>query len=126
MERKFTKDHEWITVEGNIGTIGISDYAQKALGDVVFVSLIRDIGEDVERGDEVAEIESVKSVGQVYAPVDGKVIEFNSMYEDESNSGTMNKDPYGKGWIAKIEISDNSQLDDLMNDKEYEEYIAKL
>jgi glycine cleavage system H protein len=124
--KKYSKDHEWIEVNGNIGTIGISDYAQEQLGDVVFVSLLVGIDEDVLKGDEIAEIESVKSVSQVYAPVDGKIVEFNKIYEDESKSGILNEQPYGEGWIIKIEISNASQLDDLMDDAQYQEFIKTL
>lgn len=126
MERKFTKDHEWITIEGTTGTVGISNYAQKELGDVVYVSLTKDIGEKVVKGDDVAEIESVKSVSQIYSPVSGEVLEFNTEFEDESKSVLVNEDPYGKGWILKIKVSNISELDELMNEKAYEEYLKTL
>ena len=124
--RKFSEEHVWITVEGNIGTIGISDYAQNQLGDVVFVSLLEKVNDFVSKGDEIVEIESVKSVSQVYVPVDGKIIEFNKIFEDESKSGILNEDPYGKGWIAKLELSEPGQLDDLMDEDQYGEYINTL
>ena len=126
MEKRFSKDHEWIAVDGEVGTVGISDYAQKQLGDVVYVSLTKDIGESVSKGDDVSEIESVKSVSQVYTPVTGEVLEFNTIFEDESKSGVINEDPYGKGWIFKIKIKNISELEELMNEKDYSDYIKTL
>ena len=124
MGRKFTKDHEWITVDGDIGTVGISDYAQSQLGDVVYVTLTRDIGETVEQGNDVAEIESVKSVSQVFTPVSGEITEFNTVFEDESKSELINKDPYNEGWIFKIKLSDPSELDSLMDEEAYKKFIS--
>ena len=121
--KKFTKEHEWIDENG---IVGISNYAQEQLGDVVYVSLLSELGAEVSQGDEIAEIESVKSVSQIYAPIDGKILEFNSIFEDESKSGIVNEDPYGTGWILKMEIKSQSQLDNLMDEKAYEEYIATL
>ncbi len=126
MDKKFTKEHEWITVSGDIGTVGISDYAQKELGDVVYVSLTKDIGETISKGDDAAEIESVKSVSQIYSPVSGEIVEFNKIFEDESQSGVVNEDPYNKGWIFKIKISDKSLLEDLLSEKDYSDYIKTL
>ena len=125
MGKKFTKDHEWITVDGNIGTVGISDYAQAQLGDVVYVTLTRDIGETVSQGDDVAEIESVKSVSQIFSPVSGEIIEFNTVFEDEANSELINKDPYNAGWIFKIKVTNASDLDTLMDEDAYNAYISK-
>lgn len=124
--KKFSKDHEWILLEGNTATIGVSDYAQKQLGDVVYVSLTGEIGDEVSIGDDIAEIESVKSVSQVYAPLDGKITEFNELFEDEANSGLINEDCYGKGWILKMEVADTSQMDDLMTESDYESYVETL
>jgi len=124
--KKFTKEHEWIEIAGTTGVVGISDYAQHQLGDVVYVSLIIKIGDQVKQGDAVAEIESVKSVSQIYSPVDGKLISFNSIFEDESQSGTINEDPYGEGWIFKIEVSNIKQFDELMNESDYEKFIKTL
>lgn len=126
MDRKFTKEHEWITVSNGIGTVGISNYAQKELGDVVYVSLVKDIGDSVKQGEETAEIESVKSVSQIYTPVSGEIKEFNTVFEDESKSALINEDPYGKGWIFKIQLSDSKELDGLLSEKEYEDYIKSL
>nr|HPO49104.1 glycine cleavage system protein GcvH [Spirochaetota bacterium] len=110
----------------DIGTVGISDYAQKELGDVVYVSLTKDIGETISKGDDAAEIESVKSVSQIYSPVSGEIVEFNKIFEDESQSGVVNEDPYNKGWIFKIKISDKSLLEDLLSEKDYSDYIKTL
>ena len=121
--KKFTKEHEWIDEKG---VVGISNYAQEQLGDVVYVSLLSEIDAKVSQGDEIAEIESVKSVSQIYAPADGKIVEFNSLFEDESKSGIVNEDPYGAGWIFKMEIDSQDQVGSLMDEKAYEEYIAAL
>lgn len=126
MERKFSKDHEWIVVDGDVATIGISDYAQKELGDIVYVSLIKDVGETVEKDEEVAEVESVKSVSQIYSPVSGEMAEFNEVFEDESLSGIVNEDPYGKGWIFKVKLSNPDELAGLMTEQAYSEYVASL
>lgn len=126
MERKFSKDHEWIDVDGDIATIGISDYAQKQLGDIVYVSLIKEVGEAVEKDEETAEVESVKSVSQIYSPLTGEIAEFNEIFEDESMSGIVNEDPYGKGWIFKVKLSDPAELDGLMSEKDYNDYVAGL
>jgi len=124
--KKFTKEHEWIEVSNGVGIVGITDYAQKQLGDVVYVALTKEIGDEIKSGDDVAEIESVKSVSQVYAPADGTVEEFNIIFEDESNSAKVNEDPYGEGWLFKIKVSNESQIDSLMDEKAYEEYINSL
>lgn len=124
--KKFTKEHEWIEITNNTGVVGISDYAQHQLGDVVYVSLIIKIGDQVKQGEAVAEIESVKSVSQIYSPVDGKLISFNTIFEDESQSGTVNEDPYGEGWIFKIEVTNNMQYDELLNESDYEKFIKTL
>jgi len=124
--KKFTSEHEWIDINNNTGVVGISDYAQHQLGDVVYVSLVKKIGDTVIKGEAVAEIESVKSVSQIYSPVDGKLIEFNTIFEDESQSGTVNEDPYGEGWIFKIVISNIKQYDELMNKSDYENFIKTL
>jgi glycine cleavage system H protein len=126
MDRFFSKDHEWITVDGNDGTIGISDYAQKQLGDIVYVSLTKNPGESVSKNDDVAEIESVKSVSQVFAPVSGEILEVNPLFENESNSVLINEDPYGKGWILKMKLSKPEELKELMNEEKYQEFLKTL
>ena len=119
---KFTKNHEWIRVEGNKGYVGISDYAQHAMGDVVFVEL-PEVDAAFKKDDNIATIESVKAVSDVYSPVSGKVVEVNEALEDEP--AAINEDPYNKGWVFAIELEDASQLDALMSNNEYEEFIKK-
>jgi glycine cleavage system H protein len=123
MSVKFTKDHEWVSVNGDMGTVGISDYAAKALGDVVFVE-VPEAGKDLSKGDEAAVVESVKAASEVYAPVSGEVIEGNSALEDAPE--TVNEDPLGKGWFFKIKLSDASELDALMDEAAYTEFCAGL
>ena len=126
MQKKFTKDHEWIVYEKEIGTVGITDYAQKQLGDIVYVTLTEEVGTVVKKDDSVAEVESVKSVSQIFTPVSGEITEFNTILEDESKSNLVNEDPYGKGWIFKIKISNIKELDTLMTEEEYNKYIESL
>jgi glycine cleavage system H protein len=126
MGKYFTKEHEWITVEGDTGTVGISNYAQKQLGDIVYVSLTRNIGDNVSQNDDVAEIESVKSVSQIFSPVSGEISEFNKLLEDEANSVLINEDPYGKGWILKIKLSNPDEINSLMDEKKYDEFVKTL
>ena len=121
---KFTESNEWINVERNEGTIGISDYAQDQLSDIVFAEIIVNEGDHIKKGDTIATIESVKAAADVYSPVSGKVISVN-----ESLAGTpevINHDPYGAAWIIKVELSDPSELDALLTSTAYEEYIKKL
>lgn len=125
-DRKFSKEHEWITINGDIGTVGISDYAQKQLGDIVYVSFTREIGEKVKQYEDVAEIESVKSVSQVFTPVSGEIIEFNKIFEDESKCALINQDPYGEGWLFKIKITSKEELNSLMTEEEYNNFIKNL
>lgn len=119
---KYTKDHEWIKVEGNTGSIGITDYAQGELGDIVFVDIDPELGE-INKGDSFGSIEAVKTVSDLYAPCTGKVLEVNTKLEDEPE--LMNSDPYGEGWIIKVELSDKSQVDDLMDSSAYKEHIGQ-
>jgi len=126
MQRKFTKEHEWVIYDNGVGTIGITDYAQKQLGDVVYVTLTENIGTIVKKDDSVAEVESVKSVSQIFSPISGEIIEFNTVFEDESKSNLINEDPYGKGWILKIKLSNMKELDTLMTEEEYNKYIESL
>jgi len=116
----YTEDHEWIKVEGNIGTVGITDYAQKQLGDIVYVEL-PEVDDEFDKGDEVATVESVKAASPVIIPVSGKIVEINEELEDAPE--TVNQDPHGKGWFFKVELSDESELDGLMSAEQYEEYI---
>jgi len=119
---KYSKEHEWVLVEGNVATVGITDYAQDQLGDIVFVELPA-IGDKVSKEDAFGVVESVKAVSDIYAPVSGKVVEINDDLPE--NPEMVNEDPYGDGWIIKIEMSDPEELQDLMSANEYEEYVAE-
>ena len=116
----YTGDHEWVLVDGNKGKIGITDYAQDALGDVVFVDP-PNIGENVSSGQTVSEVESTKSVSDIYAPLTGKVVEVNSELDDSPE--LLNSDPYGEGWIFIMEITDQSSVDALLAPEQYRELI---
>ncbi|BCB20825.1 glycine cleavage system protein GcvH [Bosea sp. ANAM02] len=122
-ETRYSKDHEYIRIEGDVGTVGISDYAQSQLGDVVFVELPT-VGKALAKGGEAAVVESVKAASEVYAPVSGEVVEVNG--ELEAAPGTVNEDPAGKGWFLKIRIKDAGELDALMNEAEYQDYVKSL
>ena len=122
-ETRYSKDHEYIRIEGDVGTVGISDYAQGQLGDVVFVELPA-VGKALTKGGEAAVVESVKAASEVYAPVSGEVVEVNG--ELEAAPGTVNEDPAGKGWFLKIKIKDAGELDALMNEAEYQDYVKTL
>ena len=123
MSRYFTEDHEWVDVDGDIGTVGISDYAQGQLGDIVFVDVPED-GKSLAKGDEAAVVESVKAASDVYAPVDGVVTEGNGQLEEDP--ALVNSDPEGEGWFFRMTLSDKSQLDGLMNAQAYKDFIADL
>lgn len=123
MSKLFTKDHEWISVEANVGTVGISDYAQHALGDVVFVE-VPEPGRQVAKGGEAAVVESVKAASEVYSPVSGTVVKGNQAIVDQP--GLVNEDPEGSAWFFKIELADPSELDGLMDQAAYDEYVASL
>lgn len=120
---RYTTDHEYISVDGDIGTIGISDHAQHALGDVVFVELPQ-VGTMFEQGAEAAVVESVKAASEVYAPVAGEVVEVNG--DLEATPAMVNEDAAGKGWFLKIKISDKTQLDRLMDEAQYAEFLKTL
>ena len=122
-ETRYSKDHEDIRIEGDVGTVGISDYAQGQLGDVVFVEL-PSVGKALTKGGEAAVVESVKAASEVYAPVSGEVVEVNG--ELEAAPGTVNEDPAGKGWFLKIKIKDAAELDALMGEAEYQNYVKTL
>ena len=122
-ETRYSKDHEYIRIEGDVGTVGISDYAQSQLGDVVFVEL-PSVGKALTKGGEAAVVESVKAASEVYAPVSGEVVAVNS--ELEAAPGAVNEDPAGKGWFLKIRIKDAAELDALMGEAEYQDYVKSL
>ena len=119
-ELKYTKEHEWIRVEGEEAVVGITDYAQSQLGDIVFVEC-ETVGDAFEAGETFGTIEAVKTVSDLYLPVAGEVLEFNEELEGEPE--LVNKDPYGKGWIVKIKISDETELDGLLNADAYKAII---
>ena len=119
---KYSKEHEWVLVEGNVATIGITDFAQEQLGDIVFVELPA-VGDKVSKEDAFGVVESVKAVSDIYAPVSGKVLEVNDDLPE--NPEMLNEDAYGDGWIIKIEMSDPEELGDLLSAAEYEEYVAE-
>jgi glycine cleavage system H protein len=123
MSRYFTEDHEWIEVDGDIGTVGISDYAQSQLGDIVFVE-VPDEGRQIAKGDEAAVVESVKAASDVYSPVSGSVLEGNAALAGEPE--LVNSDPEGEGWFFKVTLSDPSELEELMDETAYEAFVAKL
>ena len=119
----FTKDHEWVRVEGDVATVGITQYAADQLGDVVFVET-PDAGKSLGKGDSFAVVESVKAASDVYSPVAGEVVEGNAALADQP--AIVNEDPTGNGWFAKIRVSDKSQLDGLMDQAAYDAYVASL
>ena len=119
---RYTKDHEWIRIEDNIGTIGITDFAQKELGDIVYIE-VESEGFEVDEGDSFGTIEAVKTVTDLFMPISGKILEYNEGLEGESE--LVNSDPYGKGWIIKIEIKDGAQVDGLLSASEYQKLIAE-
>ncbi len=119
---KFSDDHEWVRVEGSVGTVGISDFAQDALGDIVFVEL-PEVGRQLAVGDEAAVIESVKAAGEVKSPVSGEVIEVNQALVDEPS--LMNSAPEGEGWVYKIQLANLAELDGLMDEAAYRDFAQK-
>ena len=123
MSRYYTEDHEWVEVDGDIGTVGISDYAQSQLGDIVFVE-VPDEGKEIGKGDDIAVVESVKAASDVYSPVSGTVIEGNPALADAPE--TVNEDAEGEGWFFKLTLSDPGELESLMNESAYAEFVSKL
>jgi glycine cleavage system H protein len=117
---KYTEDHEWVRVEGNTAVVGITDYAQNELGDVVFVE-IESEGEELDKGETFGTVEAVKTVSDLFMPVGGKVAEVNEALADEPE--LVNKDPYGKGWMIKIELNDSSETDELFSAEDYKKMI---
>ena len=117
----YTKDHEWIKIDGNVGVVGITAYASEQLGDIVFVELPED-GKIAEIGKDIAVAESVKAASEVYSPVSGKIIESNG--DLNLNPEIVNEDPVGKGWFYKIEISNNDELSELMSEDQYNKHIG--
>lgn len=122
-ETRFTKDHEWVRVEGDIATVGITAYAQNALGDVVFVEL-PDVGKKLTQGKDAAVVESVKAASEVYAPIDGEVTEVNAALT--ADPATVNVDPTGNGWFFKLKISNPAQLAELLDQAGYDKFTGEL
>jgi glycine cleavage system H protein len=123
MSRYFTEDHEWLDVDGETATVGITDYAQSQLGDIVFVEVPEE-GRSVSKGDDAAVVESVKAASDVYAPVGGTVIEGNAALAD--NPALVNEDPEGEGWFFKLTLADTAELDALMDETAYKDFVSKL
>jgi glycine cleavage system H protein len=121
-DNRYAKSHEYVHVEGDIGTVGITDYAQKELGDVVFVELPQ-VGTQLEQGDELGSIESVKAVSELFAPASGEVVEVNEALTEKPE--LVNTDPYGDGWMVRVKLSTPEEVDELMDAEEYEEYVEK-
>jgi len=120
-ELKYTSDHEWIKIENDIATIGVTDFAQSELGDIVYVD-IDTVGETIEQNEVFGSVEAVKTVSDLFMPISGEILEFNEYLEDSPES--VNKDPYGKGWIIKIKLTNLSQIDSLLNAEKYKEVIG--
>ena len=123
MSRYFTPEHEWIEVDGEIGTVGITDYAQGQLGDVVFVDVPAE-GRELAKGDEAATVESVKAASDVYTPASGTVLEGNAALAETPE--LVNSDPEGDGWFFRLRLTDSGELEELMDEAAYEAFVAKL
>ena len=120
MSLYFTKEHEWVRVEGDVATVGITDFAQGQLGDIVFVE-VPEAGRQVTQGGDAAVVESVKAASDVYAPLSGEVVEGNAALE--ADPALVNSDPEGEGWFFKLRLSDNHQLNELMNEEQYKAFV---
>ncbi len=120
-ELKYTKDHEWVKLEGDIATIGITDFAQGELGDIVYVE-VETIGETLEAEEVFGTVEAVKTVSDLFLPMTGEILELNGTIEDAPE--TVNEDPYGEGWMIKVKVSDTSQFDALLSAEEYQSLIG--
>ena len=117
----YSKDHEWVRVEGDIATVGITDYAQEALGDVVYLELPA-VGDEFKAGENIGLVDSVKASSELYTPVSGKVVEINETLTKDEDTAKVNKDPYGDAWMIRVRLSDPGEVDRLMNAAEYEDY----
>ncbi|EIJ38721.1 glycine cleavage system protein GcvH [Galbibacter orientalis] len=120
-ELKYTKDHEWVKIEGDVATVGVTDFAQGELGDIVYVE-VETVDETLEREEIFGTVEAVKTVSDLFLPLSGEIIAFNESLEDEPEK--VNSDPYGDGWMIKIKISDASEVEDLLSDADYKELIG--
>ena len=120
-ELKYTKDHEWVKIEGNVATVGVTDFAQGELGDIVYVE-VETVGDTLDREEVFGTVEAVKTVSDLFLPLSGEILEFNESLEDAPEK--VNSDPYGEGWMVKIQISDESEVEDLLSAEEYKEVIG--
>ena len=120
-ELKYTKDHEWIRIDGDIATVGITDFAQGELGDIVYVE-VETLDETLQKDEVFGSVEAVKTVSDLFLPLSGEIIEFNELLEDEPEK--VNTDPYGDGWMIKIKTNDASEIDSLMSEADYKELIG--
>lgn len=120
-ELKYTKDHEWVKIDGDVATVGITDFAQGELGDIVYVE-VETLDETLNKDEVFGTVEAVKTVSDLFLPLSGEIIEFNESLEDEPEK--VNTDPYGDGWMIKIKLSNASEVDDLMSDADYKELIV--
>ena len=118
---KYTKDHEWVSIDGEIATVGITDFAQKELGDIVYVE-VETLDQTLGKDEVFGTVEAVKTVSDLFLPIAGEIIEFNDNLE--SNPETVNADPYGKGWMVKVKISDVSQIEELLSSEDYKALIG--
>lgn len=120
-ELKYTKDHEWVRIEGDVAVVGITDFAQGELGDIVYVE-VETVDEELEREEVFGTVEAVKTVSDLFLPLSGEIIEFNESLEEEPEK--VNSDPYGEGWMIKLKITDASEIDDLMSSEEYKALVG--
>ncbi len=120
-ELKYTKDHEWVKIDGDVATVGVTDFAQGELGDIVYVE-VETVGETLDREEVFGTVEAVKTVSDLFSPLSGEVIEFNNSLEDTPEK--VNSDPYGEGWMVKIKIADESEISGLMSPEDYKELIG--
>lgn len=120
-ELKYTKDHEWISIEGDIATVGITDFAQGELGDIVYVE-VETLDETLDKEEVFGTVEAVKTVSDLFLPLSGEIIEFNESLEEEPEN--VNTDPYGDGWMIKLKMSDPSEVEELLSDQDYKELIG--
>lgn len=120
-ELKYTKDHEWVKIDGDIATVGVTDFAQGELGDIVYVE-VETVGDSLDREEVFGTVEAVKTVSDLFSPLSGEIIEFNESLEDAPEK--VNSDPYGEGWMVKIKMSDSNEVSDLMSAEEYKDLIG--
>jgi glycine cleavage system H protein len=119
---KYTKDHEWLKLEDNIGVIGITDYAQKELGDIIYLDISASVGDEIKQGDSIGTIEAVKTVSEVYSPISGRIIDINTDIND--NPSIINQEPYNGGWIVKIELNNADEINNLLDINKYKELVG--